>query len=209
MSLEVSRLIAIGALVAGIGLATAVDAASNRGLKVPIKASDARDAKVTEEIELYSKSYALVVGNDDYTAGWPRLGQAVNDARRVVAALEAKGFEVTLKTNLNARDMRQTFEDFFIEKGSDPDARLFVWFAGHGHTDVKDEGYLIPVDGALEKNRRRFLRTALSLRRFGEFVRLAESKHVFSIFDSCFAGTIFNVARSAPPPPAWAGWRLP
>ena len=200
MSTEVSRVIAIGALIAGIGLATAVDAASGRGLKVPIKASDARDAKVTEEVELYSKSYALVVGNDDYSAGWPRLGQAVNDARRIVVALEAQGFEVTLKTNLDARAMRQTFEDFFIEKGSDPDARLFIWFAGHGHTDVKGEGYLIPVDGALEKNRSRFLRTALSLRRFGEFVRLAESKHVFTIFDSCFAGTIFNVARAAPPP---------
>jgi formylglycine-generating enzyme required for sulfatase activity len=38
------------------------------------------------------------------------------------------------------------------------------------------------------------------LRDFGKFVRLAAAKHVFTIFDSCFAGTIFNVARSAPPP---------
>jgi formylglycine-generating enzyme required for sulfatase activity len=38
------------------------------------------------------------------------------------------------------------------------------------------------------------------LRDFGTFVRLAAAKHVFTIFDSCFAGTLFNVARSAPPP---------
>ena len=96
--------------------------------------------------------------------------------------------------------MEAAFKDFFIDRGADPDARLFVWYAGHGHTDDTGEGYLIPTDGVLVRERRKFLRTALSLRRFGEFVRLAESKHVFTVFDSCFAGTIFDVARAAPPP---------
>lgn len=58
----------------------------------------------------------------------------------------------------------------------------------------------MPADGVLPNDKRGFLRKAVSLRRFGEFVRLADSKHVYTIFDSCFAGTIFNVARSAPPP---------
>ena len=40
---------------------------------------------------------------------------------------------------------------------------------------------------------------ALSLRRFGEFVRLARSKHAMAIFDACFAGTIFASQRSMPP----------
>jgi len=74
-----------------------------------------------------------------------------------------------------------------------------VWVAGHGAT-VDGEGYLIPADGASPSNETEFLRTALSLRRFGEYVRLAKSKHVFSVFDACFAGTIFNVARSKTPP---------
>jgi len=151
-------------------------------------------------VELYSKSYALVIGNDGYGDGWARLGQARNDARKVAKALEARGFEVTLKTDLNSNDMERAFEDFFLDKGEDPDARLFVWYAGHGHTE-DGEGYLIPVDGAAPGNRKRFLSKALSLRRFGEFVWLAESKHVFTIFDSCFAGTIFNVARANDTPP--------
>lgn len=77
---------------------------------------------------------------------------------------------------------------------------MFVWYAGHGHTDDSGEGYLIPIDGVLVRERRKFLRTALSLRRFGEFVHFAEFKHVFTAFDSCFAGTIFDVARAAPQP---------
>ena len=182
------------------GPPTILFAAETRGLSVLLRASEAADAPIEAEVELYSKSYALVIGNDDYTSGWPRLGQAVKDARNVAKALEGQGFEVTLKTNLDWRSLRQTFEDFFLEKGSAPDARLFIWYAGHGHTDQRGEGYLIPTDGALERDRLKFRRTALSLRRFGDFVRLADSKHVFTVFDSCFAGTIFDVARGAPPP---------
>ena len=194
------RWFTLGVLLVGLGLATEADSAKSRGLTIKLRASEARDAPVEAEVELYSKSYALVIGIDDYTAGWPRLGQAVKDARNVAKALEGQGFEVTLKTNLDSRSLQQTFQNFFIDKGKDPDARLFVWYAGHGHTDVKGEGYLIPTDGALERDRGRFLRAALSLRDFGKFVRYADSKHVFTIFDSCFAGTIFNVARAAPPP---------
>jgi len=142
----------------------------------------------------------LVIGNDRYANGWPRLSNGVKDAEKIATALTAKGFQVTLKRNLDARTMEAAFKDFFIDRGADPDARLFVWYAGHGHTDDTGEGYLIQTDGVLVRERRKFLRTALSLRRFGEFVRLAESKHVFTVFDSCFAGTIFDVARAAPPP---------
>lgn len=41
---------------------------------------------------------------------------------------------------------------------------------------------------------------AISLRRFGEYMREAKARHVLAIFDSCFSGGVFNVARSAPPP---------
>ena len=200
MTVRFLRWFTLGVLLVALGLATAADAVKSRGLTVSLKASEATDAPVEAEVELYSKSYALVIGIDDYTAGWPRLGQAVKDARNVAKALEGQGFEVTLETNLKASALEKAFKDFFILKGADPDARLFVWFAGHGHTDQRGEGYLIPSDGALERSRVRFLRTALSLRDFGKFVRYAQSKHVFTVFDSCFAGTIFNVARAAPPP---------
>jgi len=191
-----------GIFIVGIGLALAgaALAAETRGLSVKLRASEAKDAAIIETVELYSKSYALVIGNDNYRDGWARLGQARNDARKVATALKARGFEVTLKMDLKAAELEGAFKGFFLNKGDDPNARLFVWYAGHGHTE-DGEGYLVPVDGTLPSKRKKFLSTALSLRRFGEFVRLAESKHVFTIFDSCFAGTIFNVARANDTPP--------
>jgi len=47
----------------------------------------------TEQVTLYGASYALVIGNDAYTNGWPRLANAGNDARAVARELELRGFE--------------------------------------------------------------------------------------------------------------------
>lgn len=195
----------LGRLITGICLALMVlpdlpIAAETRGLSVKLRGSDAVDAEIIEEVELYSKSYALVIGNDNYEEGWARLGQARNDARKIAKALEERGFSVTLKTDLKSHEMEQVFKDFFLDKGEEADSRLFVWYAGHGHTQG-GESYLVPIDARSPSKRKRFLSKALSLRRFSEFVRLAESKHVFTIVDSCFAGTIFDVARASSTPP--------
>jgi formylglycine-generating enzyme required for sulfatase activity len=173
--------------------------AATRGLALEIKASEAPNAPTVETVNLYTHSYALVIGINDYDRGWQRLSKAVSDARRVAKALEKHGFDVTLRTDLKSDDLAATLKNFFIDRGRDPDARLFVWFAGHGAT-VDGEGYLIPSDGAAPTDETGFLRKALSLRDFGKFARYAKSKHVFSVFDACFAGTIFNVARSRTPP---------
>jgi hypothetical protein len=73
-----------------------------------------------------------------------------------------------------------------------------LWFSGHGHT-LDGEGFLIPSDAPIHTSGQ-FKVTSLHMRDFGGFVRLAESKHVLSIFDSCFAGTIFNTRSGVPSP---------
>ncbi|MDX8394027.1 MAG: SUMF1/EgtB/PvdO family nonheme iron enzyme, partial [Mariprofundales bacterium] len=174
--------------------------AGNRGVTVQLKASEAANAANAGRVQLYAKSYALVIGNDAYNNGWPRLSGAIKDAKAIAAALEQHGFEVSLRTNLKSSDMKKAFEEFFILKGRDKDARLFVWFAGHGHT-MNGEGYLIPIDATTPYNDKdNFLLRSISLRRFGEYVRQAKAKHAFSVFDSCFAGTVFEAQRSTPPP---------
>ena len=173
-------------------------AAETRGLEVALRANEKPDAPVAETVELYAKSYALVIGIDRYTGGWPSLSNAVRDARRVAAELEERGFGVRLETDLSADELDEALESFFIEKGAEPEARLFVWFAGHGYTE-RGQGYLVPADAPVPQAGTQFRRKALSIRRFGEYVREARSKHVLAIFDSCFAGTIFDSARSLPP----------
>ncbi|MEG3619783.1 caspase family protein [Magnetovibrio sp. PR-2] len=172
--------------------------ARSRGLSVELRTSETANAPLAKTVKLYQRSYALVIGNDDYTNGWPRLSNAVKDAQDVAEALGNMGFDVTLKTDLNSRQLVTVLEDFIYSKGADKEARLFLWYAGHGHT-LNGEGYLVPTDAPRPKAGAKFKRKALSIRRFGEYMRDAESKHVFTIFDSCFAGTVFDSARAMPP----------
>lgn len=185
-------------LSAILGMAGADESRAAGALTVPLRASETEDAPVSDSVQLYSKSHALVIGNDAYTGTWPRLSNAVKDAQLVAEALEAKGFEVTLKTDLKYRDLVEAFEKFFLETGEDPEARLFVWYAGHGYSE-RGEGYLVPIDALDPEEGGRFRRRALSLRRMGEYVRGADALHVLAVFDSCFSGTIFNVGRAKPP----------
>ncbi len=186
------------AALAAIGPTLDAAAAERRGLTVELRANESKDAAIVEEVELYAASHALVIGIDGYSGGWPRLSNAVKDAQLVAAALKERGFAVTLKTDLTSRQLKTALEEFFVIKGEDPEARLFVWFAGHGVTE-NGEGFIVPVDAPLPGAGATFRLKALSLRRFGEFVHLAQSKHAFAGFDSCFAGTIFDTARALPP----------
>jgi len=199
----------LGILTAGlIFAATLADAASSRGIPLKVRADDSPDAPIVEEIQLYENSHALVIGIDEYTHGWPRLSMAVKDAKLVAAALKKKGFDVTLVLNAKAEELNRSFEEFFILKGEDPEARLFVWYAGHGHSE-RGEGFLVPADAPTPAKRSRFRLKSLALRRVGEFVRLAESKHAFAIFDSCFSGTVFESARALPPSAVTRATTLP
>ncbi|MGI9406444.1 MAG: SUMF1/EgtB/PvdO family nonheme iron enzyme, partial [Hyphomicrobiaceae bacterium] len=161
-----------------------------------VKRADSTEAKT-----LYDSSFALVIGIDAYQdRDWPSLSNAVSDAKAVAEALKTHGFDVTLATNLQSDDLKQTLEAFIYEKGRHKGARLFIWFAGHGHT-IDGEGYLVPADAPSPSTEAwRFRRKSLSLRRFGEFMREARAKHVLTIFDSCFSGTVFTAARSRTPP---------
>jgi uncharacterized caspase-like protein len=172
--------------------------AESRGLNVDFRTEAKADAPIAETVQLYNGSYALVIGIDNYTNGWPRLSNAVEDAEQVAMALETKGFDVNLVIDLDAAELERALEEFFLIRGANPDARLFVWFAGHGHSEG-GEGYLVPADAGRPDEDPRFRVQALTMRRFGEYVRLAQSKHVLAVFDSCFSGTIFETQRSIIP----------
>lgn len=96
--------------------------AQSRGIEVGIKAGEAHGAAVIETVQLYGASHALVIGIDAYTNGCPRLSNGVNDARAVAAELETRGFAMTLRTNLDSAAL----EEFYVVKGADAEARLFV-----------------------------------------------------------------------------------
>ncbi len=188
----VLALCCVGLLLLGQGAgAQSVDS----GLYIDIKESEASGARVVERWKLYGSSHALVIGIDDYVGGWPKLRNAVRDARELADELERHGFQVTLKTDLDAGELRDTLRAFYALRGADPEARLLLWFAGHGQT-INGEGFLVPADAPLTDDPL-FKIKALHMRDFNGMMRLANSKHVLSVFDSCFSGTIFT-ARAGP-----------
>jgi len=172
-------------------------APTSSALYVDVRESENSGAEVVERWKLYGASKALVIGIDEYTNGWPRLSMAVRDAEEIAKSLEERGFEVTLLKNLGGDDLRRALREFYALQGEDPDARLFVWFAGHGHTE-DGEGYIVPAD-APAPGSARFRLTALHMGDLASMQRVAQAKHVLTIFDSCFAGTVFSQQRSAPP----------
>ena len=152
-----------------------------------------------EPVQLYTHSFALVIGIDKYQfRAWPKLSNGVRDAEAVAKALERHGFKVTLKRDLKADELRVALEEFFIAVGSEKNARLLLWFAGHGKT-ISGEGYLVPADAPASSTGAAFHLKALSLRRFAEYMREAKSRHVLAVFNSCFGGTVFETTRAPPP----------
>lgn len=184
--------------LSAILLAVTVHAAE-RGMSVRVRVSEEPNAPVEETVSLYQGSYALVIGVGTYRPPWPAHPTAIPAARQVAAELDQHGFEVTLMTDPTAAELKQTLESFFIIKGEDPDSRLFIWFGGHGY-NIGEEGFLVPIDAPDAQAGPRFKLSALAMRRFGEYVRLARSKHVMAVFDAHFETNIFDSRRAAPPP---------
>ena len=94
---------------------------------------------------------------------------------------------------------------FFITAGDDPDARLFVWFAGHGHTikngDGDDEGYIVPRDAPspLVSDTGFPAEGHLAARASANICARRAPSMCWRCSNSCFGGSVFNVARALPP----------
>ncbi len=157
-----------------------------------------------EQVGLYRGSYALVIGVSDYTAGWPDLESVPRELKEVRGLLESQGFTVVPSDNPDADALRHAFNDFINRYGRDPDNRLLIFFAGHGHTLEKgyqrEMGYIVPADAPPPSDRKGFLEKAVSMNQVLTWAREIDSKHALFLFDSCFSGAVFK-ARNLPEPP--------
>lgn len=142
----------------------------------------------------YDTSRALVIGINEYQNASP-LGYAVNDAEEIRNILVGKlGFDSkniiyladseATKSNILKSFLSFTSEDVKV------DDRLFVFFAGHGHTKTGfrgEVGYLVPYDADMDDYS--------SFIRWDELTRNAElirAKHILFIMDACYGGLAVN-----------------
>jgi hypothetical protein len=155
------------------------------------------------EVMLYKESYALVIGISNYTNGWLNLPGVARDVPEVKAALEAQGFNVTTKMNLNRNALEQALTEFINQYGQNPENRLLFYFAGHGHT-LKlayggEMGYIVPADAPdPSRDQNGFLANALDMQMFEVYAKRIQAKHALFLFDSCFSGSLFAVSRAMP-----------
>ena len=164
-------------------------------------------ARFTLDVEgkrqvLYEASYALLVGAGKYQS-WPGLDSVAEELDQVQDLLQAQGFTVVRRDDPDSRELKRAFEDFIYDYGYNREHRLLFFFAGHGHSFAGDpEGYLVPVDGPLPKDRLEFQRTAYTMTDIMAWARKMKAKHALFLFDSCFSGSIFQ-ARNLPEPPRY------
>ena len=147
------------------------------------------------EITLYAESHALLIGISDYTRGWPKLRGVPDDIRTVDAALQKVGFQTEIVMDPDRQGIDRAITGFIARYGGQPDNRLLIYYAGHGHT-VKasygeEMGYLVPSDAPdPHKDRAGFMGAAISMQTIEVYARQIEAKHVLFVFDSCFSGSV-------------------
>lgn len=170
--------------------------------KYIIKAVDVKGKATQQHIEIegnssltkewdkiYDHKVAVVIGINKYNP-WPGLEYAVNDAESVRNKLKKIGYDkiIELYNRQATRTaiLRVLGDDLLTMLG--PNDSLLVYFAGHGQTetlkDGQEEGYIIPVDGALDNYRG----TAISMTYIHNMIKKYKAKHVLFAFDSCYSG---------------------
>ncbi len=137
--------------------------------------------------------YALVIGNGDYT-DIGTLKNPVNDANDIAAALKQLGYQVSMLTNANRKQMNQGLNDFHDKLAQDPSAAGFFWYAGHG-VQSKGENYLIPV-GADIKREVDLEDEAVSVRKLTLLLDDARNRVNVIVLDACRNNPLPGLGRS-------------
>lgn len=163
------------------------------------KPYDADFKQQSQYSPLYTGSYALVVGVNNYSDNsWPDLDEANRNAQDVADALKNNNFTVDLLLNPSYDQLLKAMKEF-EKMGKNPDDQLLFYFAGHGVKDINsdDRGYVIPADAPTQEDEK-FLDRTFELDYFLSCAERIVSKHVLFMFDSCFGGTIFETQKGEP-----------
>jgi len=153
----------------------------------------------------YSGSYALLIGESQYTNGWSNLETIPGELQKVEDVLKKRNFHVEKYLNLDAKQLRARFTTFINQYDFEENNRLLFFFSGHGYTRKYrdyDKGYIVPVDAPLpDSNLKGFREKAVSMDQVYTWAKELEVNHALFVFDSCFSGTILKVRGDDSVPP--------
>lgn len=123
---------------------------------------------------------ALVIGNDSYQEV-SKLQNARADAKAMGLALQKVGFNVTSKSDLTERGMKDAIRTFKNEiRGGD---EVVIFFAGHG-VQLGSSNFLLPVD-IRGQSEDQVKDEAMPLQRMLDDIQDSKAKFALAIIDAC------------------------
>jgi hypothetical protein len=144
--------------------------------------------------------HALLIGNSHYQA-WPQLVDVPLQLDELAGGLKIHFDTVEVVRDLETDPLRQKINMFLRSYGNDGNARLFIYYAGHGYTEPilaynEMRGYITgidtpTIDGSTQGYNKARIK-AISLTEIRSPMAEVLAKHILFVFDSCFAGTIFT-----------------
>jgi len=164
-----------------------------------IRKVSAIDTNIPLTTRKKTKSFALVIGNEDYSTFQPDLNSevnvdyAVNDAKVFKEYLNKTigipNENIFLYTNATAGQMKQAISKMEkLAKAYNGDAELIFFFAGHGLPDeVSHESYIMPVD--ISGNT---IQYAIKLGDVYQQLSANPTKRILVFLDACFSGGARN-----------------
>ncbi len=154
-----------------------------------------------EVVDLYSGSYALLIGNGAYKH-WAELLWPTQDVGELARVLDDLGFETRVLKDATANGFRAAMAGFVSAEGQDESAQLLFYFAGHGHTlpgATGPLGYVVMTDAPdPAQDPAGFREHAVEMDAFLSFARQIRARHVLFVFDSCFSGTVLRKRADDP-----------
>jgi len=151
---------------------------------------------------IFGRYYALIIGNNTYRK-LPRLKTAVNDAREIDKILKNRyGFNTRLLVDATRDDIILALHNY--KKSLTKNDNLLIYYAGHGHLDVKNNrGYWQPIDADPDSSANWVANFTVT-----DYLNLMRAKEVLIISDSCYSGSFTRGVAVAPDAPQTADARL-
>jgi hypothetical protein len=153
----------------------------------PLKGLNVAQAMKSVQVGEY---YGLIIGIDQYSGEWPRLKNAVNDAKSVAELLSSKYTFKYIKTLYDqdaTRDNIMKEFEFLLQKVKEND-NVMIYYSGHGdYIQDMDKGFWVPVDASSKS-----ISKYISNEDIKSFLTGIHSKHTLLVTDACFSGDIFR-----------------
>ena len=146
----------------------------------PTSNSAQTKSSVSNPMTTMANRRALVIGNDTYKTV-RKLENAREDAKIIASNLTAVGYQVTLKLDLNEKEMKAAIRNFANSvQGGD---EVMFFFAGHG-VQLGATNYLLPTD-IVGDNEGQVRDEAIQLQRVLDDMSEKKAKFTLAMIDAC------------------------